>query len=223
MKKYSILKLITAFASLMVISYSCDKEVSTSPPIDPVPLGFLYVNSEPAGAKIYENGLNTGLVTPDSLPWLELKPYDITLKMNLFRDTTFRVEIAEFEKKKIFIEYLANPKMLGEINCDTNPEGAVIIFEDTLTQFLTPHRFKKMPPGEYQVSYQLANHREKTIRVTVSSNKVSDAVTALRDTSLWVDYSTSTSILPDNYIYSVAVSSDNTKWIGTNGSGLVSL
>ncbi|MDD5184459.1 MAG: FISUMP domain-containing protein, partial [Paludibacter sp.] len=39
--------------------------------------------------------------------------------------------------------------------------------------------------------------------------------------STWTNYNTVNSNLPDNYIYAVAVDSNNTKWIGTREAGLV--
>ena len=46
---------------------SCEQEVSVTSPITPAPIGYTYNASDPSGAKIYENGKNSGKYTPDSL------------------------------------------------------------------------------------------------------------------------------------------------------------
>jgi len=46
---------------------SCEQEVSVTPPTTPEPIGYIYIESDPPGAKIYENGKNSGKYTPNSL------------------------------------------------------------------------------------------------------------------------------------------------------------
>lgn len=170
-KKYFLHSILIAFGIFVI---SCEEKVSVSPPVEPVPKGFIYIDSNPQGAKIYEDGLITGKVTPDSLPWLEVKEYNFTLKMNRYQDTSFSVAILEGEKKKIFIDYFSNPKMLGYISFTSIPNSVNIYLNDDYLG-LTPLKLDSVVPGSYRIRYTKENCRSDSIVRDVISNFISDA------------------------------------------------
>lgn len=216
-------KLLNIVLVILLIAFvSCDKEVSTSAPIDPVPIGYLFVDSSPQGMKIYEDGRNSGKTTPDSLSWLPEKQYKITLKQELYRDTTLVVDVVEGEKKSIFVDYYKSSKMRARIKCISNPESANIFINDSLIEAKTPHVINNLMPGEYTIKYSLDQHRDRSRFVRAESNLESLAFLKLQDTSVWVDYRTDTSPIPEDYLNCLDVDSNGVIWVGTSQHGLVS-
>ncbi|MCF8241864.1 MAG: PEGA domain-containing protein [Melioribacteraceae bacterium] len=206
--------------TLMFIASSCEKEVSTSPPEKEVPHGVVYIDSKPSNALIYVNGRNEGLRTPDSITWLAEGEYTVTLKRNLYRDTSFSIVSNAENKYETFIDYNSNPKMRGSISCITNDRGASIYINDSLVEGTTPHTVKGLIPGKYKVSFSLDQRRTDSTFVTVESSKITEAIVILRDTTLWTDYTRATSEIPSNYLTFVIVDHENKKWIGTMDAGV---
>ncbi|MGE5680174.1 MAG: PEGA domain-containing protein [Bacillota bacterium] len=205
-----------------VLFFSCDKEVSTSPPDAPIPTGKLYIASDPAGAKIYINDRITGKVTPDSLLWLKEGTYKVTLKLPLYSDTTFFLKAFEGQKVEAQISYSGNPSMLGAIKCTSEPPNAEIFMNDQLTDKRTPYTFKNLIPGHYKLKVRFPGYRDDSLLVTLESGRTVSTDFTLTDTTLWVDYKQSNSPMPSNNINCIAITNNNTKWIGTADKGLVS-
>lgn len=214
------ISVVLILAAVLFFS-SCEKEVSTSPPMEPIPVGFIKIESNPPGAKIYEDGRNTSLRTPDSLGWLEEREYRFTLKLELYRDTSFNVDVDVNEKKNVFIDYHQNQRMLGGIFCKTNLDSAKIFLNGEFTGKYTPDTIKGLIPGEYNIRYEREQCRAESLSVTITSNVYMDAPKVLKDTSVWVDYSTNTSGLPSNLLSCLAIDKQNNIWIGTRDAGVV--
>ncbi|MBZ0179267.1 MAG: PEGA domain-containing protein [Melioribacteraceae bacterium] len=212
--------LILSFVLISILFISCEKEVSTSPPSEPVPIGFVSIESNPPGAKIYEDGRNSGLVTPDSLGWLEEKEYVFTLKKNLYRDTSFSIRVLESEPKSIFIDYHSNPRMLGGIIFTTNLTGAQVFVNDDDTGLKTPAEMKGLIPGIYKVKYVKENCRDDSLLVTVMSNIMVDAAMSLRDTSIWVDYTPVNSGVQSYQITDLLIDHQGFLWVASRDAGI---
>ncbi|OGU57346.1 MAG: hypothetical protein A2V66_03130 [Ignavibacteria bacterium RBG_13_36_8] len=214
--------LILLFCGFFVFSIiSCEREISVTPPDEPPPDGFLLIDSWPDGASIYINGRDRRRITPDSVTWFETGDYEVTLKKEFFRDTAFYVHVTEGERSEIFIDYLSNPSMLGNINCISNPGGALITLDDSNTSFITPFTVGNLIPGYHSVKYSMDNHRDKEVTVIVRSNQTTNAEATLVDTTIWMDYNTSNSGLPSNDLTCVLSDSRGVLWIGTYTDGLV--
>ncbi len=193
-KLKTILKIKTRIILLPVIilySYSlisCDKEVSRSPVESEAPKGFIYINSTPNGFTIFQNGRNTGRLTPDSISYIEAGVYEITLKKKYFKDTSVVVTLNEDEKLNVSVDIASNPSMYGNLSLQSTPVGAEIIINDSATGKITPFTFTGLFPGEYSVRFKLFNHRDKEITAIVQSSNSNSYSEELRDTSVWVDY-----------------------------------
>lgn len=206
----------------LIILTSCEKEVSVTPPDGPAPEGFYYINSNPPGAQIWQNGKFTGIYSPDSMINLEYESYEITLKKNYFRDTTFIVDASSDAPNNIYIDYVKNPRMLGRINCESRPTGAEIYLNDSATGKIAPVIIDNVIPGQYNIKYVLEGYRDNNTIISINSNKVSTYDKRMQDTTMWVDYRTINSGLETDYINAVEADLNNTLWVGTNGYGLFS-
>jgi hypothetical protein len=88
MKKLSLLLIIPIIA--LIIS-SCD---SSEDPMTPVKTkGGIYLTSNPAGAQIWVDGVNTTLTTPDTVINIEQGVHNVTLKLQDYIDTTFAISV----------------------------------------------------------------------------------------------------------------------------------
>lgn len=206
---------------IVVLFVGCDKEVSRSPVESEAPKGFIYVNSNPNGFTIFQNGRNTGRLTPDSISYIEAGVYEITLKKKYFKDTTLFVNLNENEKLNLYFDIASNPSMYGRLFLQTTPTGASIILNDSVTNKVTPLTLTNLLPGEYKVKFSLANHRDKEITTIVQSSKMSTYSEGLRDTSVWVDYQLFNSGIQSNSLTAIALDYNNVKWIGSLDKGLI--
>jgi len=204
-----------------IVFYSCNKDVSVSPPDSLPPDGYLYVDSNPIGFQIYLNNIARGRYTPDSLTWLTTGTYMITLKKELFRDTSITVQVVEGKKSSVFIDYYNNSSVWGKIYCSTYPANAEISLNDSSTGQVTPYTFT-LVPGHYNFNFHLKNHRDAAVRTTLNSGSTISAKAVLVDTSLWTDYTTSNSKLPSNSLTCIAIGKGNIIYAGTSDAGFFS-
>ncbi len=213
-------KILLIFCVLFAI-ISCQKEVSVSAPDEEAAKAFLYVTSNPAGALIYKNGRYSGKRTPDTLKFLEMGEYEIKLKMDYFRDSTFKFNITQEKLESIDIDYSKNPLMRGSVYCISTPPGAKIYVNDSLTSYLTNDTIKGLMPGTYKFRYSYPEHRDGETQITVRSSKIIRAPIMLQDTSIWVDYNHNNSGIGYDYLNCIIIDKQNVKWIGTEGVGLI--
>ncbi len=209
---------------LLFLFISCEKDVSTSPKIEEhFDNGFLMIDSDPPGAKIFLDGRNSGKFTPDSLTWLQDTLHTVKLKLELYRDTSFQLSTPIDNRTVKFVDYKLNPKMRGSIQCLSKPANAEIFLNDSATGILTPDTLTGLIPGNYNITYKLPEHMDKSQEFTVRSNEIAGYELALEDTTLWVAYTTENSPLITNDLACIKVDFHNTKWIGTQQHGLLKI
>jgi|SRR5690554_2485599 len=86
-----ILMFITLLSTTLFFT-SCDEDNGPTDPGGEDP-GSIFVESSPAGAAIWLNGNNTGLVTPDSITNVDPGTHQVTLTLEDYRDTTVAVNV----------------------------------------------------------------------------------------------------------------------------------
>ncbi|MFC2133027.1 PEGA domain-containing protein [Bacteroidota bacterium] len=221
--KYGFEKFYTICSILLLctIVLSCERSVSVSPPDEPPPDGYLFVNSSPTDAKIFINGKDRRRTTPDSISWLATNDYEITLKKEYFRDTTFMIQVIEGERTEILIDYLSNPAMLGAINCISRPEGASIFIDGVNTGLVTPSIIEHLLPGPHFVKYIMQDHKEAESIVIVRSSETSVQQATLVNTTIWTEYNMSNSEIVSDDLTDVLVDQRGIIWIGTSSEGIM--
>ncbi|MGB5896348.1 MAG: PEGA domain-containing protein [Ignavibacteriaceae bacterium] len=212
--------LIVVPASIFVI-IGCEKEVSRSP-VEPDPSqGVINISSSPKGATIFQNGRNTGRLTPDSLTFLNPDVYEVTLKLQYFKDTSLTVQLDKDSRREISIDYFSNPSMYGNLILFSLPVGASIFLNDSSLNRVTPDTIYGLLPGLYKATFKLYNHRDTEINALVESSITRNFSVPLRDTSVWVDFQTFNSGIQSNLLTAIAVDLNRIKWIGSSDVGLI--
>lgn len=212
-----LMLLLAASLYLIISISSCSQEVSVTPPDSAPPNGYIFINSNPTGFNIYLDGKERRRTTPDSITWLSTGSHLVTLKKDLYKDTSLSVNAIEGEKFSVYVDFTKNVSMKGNITCTSSPSNCEIFINDSSTGLYTPNTLTILP-GNYYIKYHLNNHRDDSVLISVSSGKKSTAKIILVDTTLWQDYTTSNSGIPTNSITCVAVDKNNIIYAGSNGS-----
>ncbi|MCL4547757.1 MAG: PEGA domain-containing protein [Bacteroidetes bacterium] len=201
---------------------SCEQSVYTSSPDGQTTQNRkVFIQSKPSHATIYLNDKNLGIQTPDTVKWLPADNNIITLKLPLYSDTTFSVNVLAGQTKNVFVDFTLNTKNVGKIDCTSNPNGADIWLNDTLTNKKTPITLSRLVPGNYKVKFTTALHRPDSSDVTVIASTTANVFLTLEDTSKWVSYNKRNSQTISNYISAITCDKQNKIWIGTD-RGLMS-
>lgn len=100
-----ILSLLFILSIGFVLS-SCDS--TTDPVIPPVTTGNVYLESTPAGAEIWVDGVSSGKVTPDSVTNIEEGNHNITLKLADYDDTTFTMTVIAGQQASNDVTMISN-------------------------------------------------------------------------------------------------------------------
>ncbi len=218
----NIFSIIILLFLLSSTAFVCDKDVTVSPPPDPVSTGKIKIGSNPEGATIYLNGRNTGRETPDSLIYLEYGSYQLSLKKQYFRDTSLIVNVTEKADVDTNIDYLSNPLMYGSLHITSSPDSSEIFVNDSSVGLITPATIRNVIPGTYKISLKKTGFRDGVIsNAIVESNLVRTIYSALEDTTIWVNFKTSNSNIPTNVLSCITVDMNGVKWIGTLEFGLL--
>jgi hypothetical protein len=138
MKKYLLLPIVLF---LGVILSSCDS-TTTEPTASTK--GSIYLTSGPTNAQIWLNGTNQNKVTPDSLTNLDAGTFQITLKLDGYKDTTFSITVTAGVK---------TPKnVVLTSNLLTETFGPVRLWETTGTTAAQPSGLQLSSGNAYGIS-----------------------------------------------------------------------
>jgi hypothetical protein len=207
---------------LLLLLNSCKKELSVSPDeLYPSKNGVI-ISSNPDGAKIYINGKNTGYVTPDTVFWVESGSILITLKKELFKDSSLVVRVGEKDTARVFMDFASNPTMFGKLYIDSNPRGGAIFLNDSALNKTTPATLTGIVPGYYDVTVKVPGYWDETKNIPIRSVVTTYVDAQLVDTLVWINYNSERTPIPSDYLSSIAIERGYIKWVGSLDSGLFS-
>ncbi|MBT8387035.1 MAG: hypothetical protein KJO12_06450, partial [Ignavibacteria bacterium] len=160
-------------------------------------------------------------LTPDSLTFLNPDTYEITLKLQYYKDTSVTVQLDGDARSDLNIDYFSNESMYGNLILFTVPGGASIFLNDSSLNRVTPDTIYGLLPGLYKVKFKLNNYRDSEINALVESSITRNFSVALRDTTVWIDFQSSNSDIQSNLLTSITVDFSGIKWIGSSDIGLI--
>lgn len=89
---------------IFLIGFAVSCRQTVTEPVSEAERGSIVITSEPSGAMIFLDELNTEKITPDSLIFLQPGLYSIKLRFFNFRDTSFFVNVFEGQRSIINIK-----------------------------------------------------------------------------------------------------------------------
>lgn len=89
--------------------------------------GNIFISSFPEGSKIFLNGIDIKKVTPDTLKFLTIGPYLVSLTLPDFKDTSFIAYVEENKLNRYDINLVENlPQLEVEITYSVSQSGQLI-------------------------------------------------------------------------------------------------
>ena len=177
----------TLFILLLIIGLtiiSCDDN-TTDPVAD---TGTIYVESDPAGAEIWIDGVNSGVVTPGTV---ETSPgsHTVTLKKDGYADLDITVSVSAGQE--FVLTAGTTMAQLGMLIVESEPVGANIWLNGINTGEVTPNNFA-VPDDNHTITLQLTDYADSTVitqvtnagTATVSINLRPEFITS-RQSTIW--------------------------------------
>ncbi len=144
------------------VSITVDEDLTVSKTVKLIsitPVGDLFIESEPGGAQIFLDSLNTNKLTPDTLKNLTTGEHSISIKKENYRDTTFNVTIIENQTVSKSLVLLSTTSV-GNIFLQSTPGDAQIYIDNINTNKLTPYSLNNLTTGQHQITL-----KRKTIKI----------------------------------------------------------
>ncbi len=131
--------------------------------------GSIYLTSQPSGSKIFLLGTDTKKTTPDSLINLESGLYEVSLKLDNYKDTSFAVQV--FKNRRTTKNIKLKPESsYGKIIINSVPANAEIFLNNKSTHKFTPDSLTNIAVGNYIIKLVLENYLDTSFAVTVTEN-----------------------------------------------------
>ena len=160
MRKLALMNLLILGLVLLI---SCvDEYLLPEPTIEKN--GKIFIDSNPQNAKIFLLGVDTKKVTPDSIAELESGDYEVLLKYDNYKDTTFILSVFSGKTTQKTIE-LQKIKYSGSISLASEPSDAEIFVSDTSTGKFTPDNLTNLDPGNYFITLKLKNYNFSNTKI----------------------------------------------------------
>lgn len=132
-------------------------------------MGRCYFNSDPPGAQIFLDGINSNKVTPSLISYLKkgFHNYKLQLANNVIEDSFYISPGQLIDIYRNFNSLL--PK--GSIYVSTNPLGAQIWVDSQNTGKVTPDSVTGLSAGSHSVKLTLSGYKDTTFTVNVVANQ----------------------------------------------------
>lgn len=168
--KKNFLILIILLLGIAIIS--CDDSTT-----DPLPdTGTIYIESEPTGAEIWLDDVNTGVVTPGRVE-ASPGPHIVTLKKDGYADLLVNVSVTAGEE--FILTSGTTLSQLGTLIVQSIPSGAVIWLNGSNTGQVTPTNFP-LADDNYTITLQLEDYNDSTIVTQISDGGTATVSVDLR-------------------------------------------
>jgi PEGA domain len=130
--------------------------------------GSIFVESQPTGAQIFLDSINTGKITPDSIIQIKVGEQKLTLKKAGFLDTTLTLLVQNKMTTSKSVELTPIPAPCN-IYIESVPNGAQIFLNNLNTSKITPDTLLGLKAGQYNITLKKTNYRDTTVKVVAIS------------------------------------------------------
>ncbi len=134
------------------------------------PQGKIILRSEPVGAEIFLDGINTSRVTPDTLANLGRGTYNITLKLDLYDDINLKIALLKDQTitKDVKMLIAGTSSTLIITSQPSNANYTLRFGSEILFTGVTPDTLKPLEAGNYNIDFSLTSYRDTTVAVSLS-------------------------------------------------------
>jgi hypothetical protein len=168
--------IILAFMLIGIIFGSCEDSTT-----DPLPTtGTIYIESEPTGAEIWLDDVNTGVVTPGRID-ADPGAHIVTLKLEGYGELSINVSVTAGEE--FILTSGTTLSQLGSLVIESQPAGASIWIDGANTGEVTPNNFS-LPDANYTVYLELTDYADTTIITQISNGGTTTENIELKPTFL---------------------------------------
>jgi len=133
--------------------------------------GNLNISSNPIGARIYIDGLDTELITPSIIYNIYTGLYAYELELEGHRIYRNSVDIIQDQVAEVQINLV---QITGSLYFSTNPEGATIFIDNLDTGLTTPATITDIPVGQHIYTLIMGNYSEYTGTINVLEGSITN-------------------------------------------------
>ncbi len=131
-------------------------------------LGTLQINSTPAGAIVYLNGIATGDFTNVTLADKPAGTYNVTVELDGYDSASQTVTLAKNETEDVSFTLV---EQLGTLQINSTPSGAIVYLNGTATGDLTNVTLSGKPVGVYNVTVLKDGYDSASQLVTLAKDE----------------------------------------------------
>jgi len=140
----------------------------------PVTTGTLIVSSNPAGAAISLDGVDTGNVTPATFTGIEQGDHLVEVSLANYVPANKTVGVQAGGSVTADFSLVPVPTT-GSLNVTSSPAGAAISLDGSATGKTTPFIFNDITPGDHTVDVSLAGYSPGSATIAVTTGETASA------------------------------------------------
>ncbi|HTY15447.1 MAG TPA: PEGA domain-containing protein, partial [Methanoregulaceae archaeon] len=169
---------------VLVIAGQTAQVFATLTPVKPpVPTtGSINVNSNPTGAEIFLDGMDTGVQTVSVLSEIQPGSHSVLLNLTGYKNGTAQVTVVKGQTAQVYISLTPLPPpepTNGSISVNSDPTGAEIFLDGMDTGKDTNVVLDEIQPGVHSVLLNLTGYYNSTVPVTVVKGQTAQVFVSL--------------------------------------------
>ena len=137
-------------------------------------MGSISIQSNPTGAKIYLDDVDTGFVTPKTISNVPVGSHVIRCSLSGYSDNSQTVSVSEGQTAMVSLDLVSAPPFTGSISIQSNPTGAKIYLDDADIGFVSPKTISNVPVGSHVIRCSLSGYSDNSQTVSVLSGQTTD-------------------------------------------------
>jgi PKD repeat protein len=141
----------------------------------PPETGSIHVTSDPTGAEIWIDGVDTGHTTEATIDDVAVGDHTVKVTLAGYEDAEQTVSVIADETVNADFVLVAVPPETGSIHVTSDPTGAEIWLDGVDTGLMTEATISDLAVGDHTVKVTLAGYQDAEQTVTVVTDETDDA------------------------------------------------
>jgi len=136
-------------------------------------VGTIDVQTSPAGAALYLDGVNTGYRTPVTLPNIIAGSHTVRCTLTGYTEQSQVVSVNAGQTTSVTFTLQGQAPPTGSVSVSSTPTGARIYLDGADTGYTTPRTISSVSTGAHAVRCTLAGYTDQSQSVTVNAGRTS--------------------------------------------------